>query len=306
MSKRIIGLDLGKASVGWAVVELNDGEQGGHIVAAGVRTFPAAENSSGAQSQSPNAPRRVARGIRRTIRRRAHRLQRLRLLFTEYGLLDPQRYLRDDWPNLDSWSALHNQLSAWRVTPWELRYRALDHKLTTEEWVIALIHLAKRRGFRSNSKRESQADEEAGRVNSALEENNARLQKGGYRTVGEMFYRAAEFAAHKRNKSGDYRCSVKRDDIRNEIETLFVRQRALGNPDATEAFQVAYVEVWGSQRHYDAGGNVAKMLGHCTLEPEEVRAPTMSYTAERFRLWQTVNNLRYRDRGMAYVSLSDR
>ena len=67
----------------------------------------------------------------------------------------------------------------------QLRYEALDRKLTDEELAQVLLHIAKHRGFRSTRKAETAAKEN-GAVLKATDENQKRMQEKGYRTVGEM------------------------------------------------------------------------------------------------------------------------
>ncbi len=72
------GLDIGIASVGWAVLAPN------RIVALGVRTFDKAENEKG---EPLNLGRRMARTARTRLERRALRLKRLRRLLRDAGLV---------------------------------------------------------------------------------------------------------------------------------------------------------------------------------------------------------------------------
>ena len=57
-------------------------------------------------------------------------------------------------------------------SPYQLRAEALDRPLSKEEAVRVLIHLAQRRGYKSNSTAEAAKDEkETGKVKTAIEEN---------------------------------------------------------------------------------------------------------------------------------------
>lgn len=66
-----IGLDIGVASVGWTVVALNDQAQPCGFIRLGSRIFPRAEQPKTGESLA--APRRMARSMRRRIRRKALR-----------------------------------------------------------------------------------------------------------------------------------------------------------------------------------------------------------------------------------------
>ena len=66
----IIGLDIGIASVGWAMVEIDEEENPIRLIDLGVRVFERAEVPKTGDSLA--AARRLARSVRRLTRRRAH------------------------------------------------------------------------------------------------------------------------------------------------------------------------------------------------------------------------------------------
>ncbi|MGH9542325.1 MAG: hypothetical protein ACRD2H_10625, partial [Terriglobales bacterium] len=82
-----LGLDIGSASIGWALVD----RPGRRVVAAGVRVFEAGaderEFAEGKQGSSNNTARRQARLQRRQFRRRAGRQRALFLALQRAGLL---------------------------------------------------------------------------------------------------------------------------------------------------------------------------------------------------------------------------
>lgn len=71
-----IGLDIGVASVGWAVVALDKNNSPYGIISMGSRIFDAAEHPKTGASLA--APRREARSARRRLRRHRHRNERIR------------------------------------------------------------------------------------------------------------------------------------------------------------------------------------------------------------------------------------
>ena len=74
-----IGLDIGITSVGWAVLQDNSQDEPERIVDLGVRIFDVAENPKNGDALA--GPRRDARSVRRRLRRRRHRLERIKWLF---------------------------------------------------------------------------------------------------------------------------------------------------------------------------------------------------------------------------------
>ena len=80
-----IGLDIGIASVGWAVIENNEIGEPKRIIDLGTRIFDAAENL---KDGSPLAKeRRDARGLRRRLRRKKHRVERTKRLLERYNII---------------------------------------------------------------------------------------------------------------------------------------------------------------------------------------------------------------------------
>jgi len=72
---KVLGLDLGTNSIGWAIVE----EERDEIIGSGVRIFPSAADNIGTSKESlKNAVRRNARQIRRQFFRR--KLRKIKLL----------------------------------------------------------------------------------------------------------------------------------------------------------------------------------------------------------------------------------
>lgn len=291
-----IGLDIGISSVGWAVLQNNmpDGEPF-KIVDLGVRIFEKAEQPKTGASLA--LPRREARGARRRIRRRKHRKERIKTLFEEIGLI-----ARADLEKLPAASGFEKDV-------YTLRAEGLDRLLTNDEWARVLLHLAQRRGYRSNSTAESGKDKENGAIKTALSANYSLMAAKGYRTAGEMFCLDKKFQViapdgqiwrKTRNSSGDYSFTVTRDMVESECHSLFAAQRQQNNSFASCEFEERYCKILLSQRDFDAGpgGNSpfrkGDLRGICTFEKEaeEPRAFKACYTFEYFKLLQDLNHIR--------------
>lgn len=205
----ILGIDLGIGSCGWALV---DEASDDHIVALGVRTFDVPETDK--ERTPTNQLRRQHRGLRTVLRRRRQRMNALRSLFQSAGLIPDDRKGALKIPGLD---------------PWLLRAEGLDRKLQGEEFAVALGHIAKHRGFKSNSKRDqgANAPKDSSEMLQAIAETRERMKH--FRTVGEMFARDPEYIERRRNRDGDYTRSILRDDQEREVRFLFDRQRAAGS-----------------------------------------------------------------------------
>ncbi len=176
MVERILGIDLGISSLGWAVVEYDkQDDKNNKIVDCGVRLFTAAETPK--EKESPNKARRDARGIRRVIKRRRTRMNEIKNLLISKGLL-----LKSD---LDIENGMFNSAKN-RVDVWQLRSDALKRVLDNNELSRVLVHIAKHRGFKFIGDEEN--DEESGKVKKAGAELRNKFQNAGYRTVGEWLW----------------------------------------------------------------------------------------------------------------------
>lgn len=314
-----LGLDIGIASVGWAVLKNDINGVPIKIEDLGAVAFSAAEptgkvqkKKSGSKTPAPTLASnlRKIRCPRRTIRRKRHRKDRIKQLIQQNGIMT-----RVEMAEMFE----HSQFE---TSVYELRVQALERALTKQEFVRVLIHLAQRRGYKSNSESEEAKDKENGKVKIAISKNKQCMEENGYRTIGEMLLNDDRFWEDNHdgtkifvphNHPDDYRTTVERSMVEDEIRLIFSRQRALGVPYATSEFEEAYLKIWGGQRNFDDGpgyeippkddgtegkysrygGNmIEKMLGHCTFEKDELRAAKGSYSAEYFRLLQDVNHLR--------------
>lgn len=279
--KYSIGLDIGITSVGWAVLNLDEGR----IENLGVRLFEAAEEFRTGASLA--LPRREARSARRRLRRKRQRISDVKELIVSENVLSQSEM-----------DELYSR--AYITTPWELRCAGLDRPLSSVEWARVLIHIAKHRGFKSNRTTQQDDNLEArtkdGKANAAMKTNNVLLREGnggkGYRTVGEMIQLDPKFEAHKRNKGEDYANTIMRADLTEEIDVLFAQQKGFGSDFASDTAKEKYMSIFTRQLPFALGDVIEKNTGFCSLEPKEKRAPRAAWTSERFILLSEILKLR--------------
>lgn len=280
-----LGLDVGIKSVGWCVLECDENGEPIQINALNSRIFDAAEQP---KTGAPLAePRRNARGLRRRIRRKSFRLERIRKLFIENGIelfetQDDLICLKDEYKNLD-------------VV--KLRSDALDKKLTEAEFARVLYSLARHRGFKSN-KREGAKDSDEGKLLSSIRESEEEMRESGMRTRGEQLYKKYLMEGKPvHNKGGDYSMCVSRDILVKEIELLFEKQKEFGNNFATDENKEKYLDIFLSQRNFDEGpGKGSQYTGShdvkkCEIYRDEDVAAKGTYTSEWATIYQKINNL---------------
>lgn len=295
-----LGLDIGIASVGWAVVRTDSNDEPCGIERMGVRIFDKAEVPKTGDTLA--SARRAARCGRRRLRRRRHRIDRTEWLLERAGIIK-QAELQERYQ------------SGEMADVYELRVRALDYPISDEELAQILVFMVKHRGFKSTRKAES-LEKEGGKVLSAVRENEALMKEKGYRTVGEMIYLDESFRTDvpwsdthylltPRNKAGDYRHTILRDQLEQEVRLILEVQQAYGNEKITNEFIETYMSIFKGQRSFDegpgyqsdhetlspyAGSLIENMVGNCTFERQEKRAAKATYTAQKFMLLQKVNH----------------
>lgn len=294
----ILGLDIGVASIGWALVDLDDHglpmgvrKAGVHLFDAGIdpgKSDPETALLQG-REQSKATPRRNARAMRRQTWRRARRKRKLLRVLMGVGLLpeSPVRtpeqidsYIkkldRDLTARLRDLSHAESQLITYR-----LRAFAAERPVERYELGRALYHLAQRRGFLSNRKSPERSDEDKSEMK---------------KSIGEL---ADAIAQHNPPTLGAYLASLDPDDerIRNrwtsrgmyldEFERIWsVQAPALGLDDdqRDEIHEAIFFQrPLKDQSH---------LVGRCSLVEGHKRCPIGERVAQRFRVFQQVNHLR--------------
>lgn len=303
MKKKIFGFDLGIASIGWAVVEFDneyfDPETGevveGKIVKSGVRCFPVAENPKDGSSLA--APRREKRLARRICRRKARRMESIKRLFVAKNLVSDLRELNDLYASQKGGDV------------WNLRIKGLSEKLSKEELLRVLTHLAKHRGFKSYRKAVEENDAERGRVLKAINENKKLLSKDN--TLAQVIVERAGKTGKKRNYTESdakgmakaiYNNSIPRNEIERELNLIYAEQKQYGifSEDLFEDFKkIAF--------RYRPLGSVADMVGNCTFEKGEKRAPKEAPSSEFFVAWGKINNMAvYENAQKRFLSMEEK
>lgn len=201
MKTRILGLDTGTNSLGWAVVDRDENNQytpicrGDLIFTEGVKQEKGVEFSLAAERTSYRASRR------HYFRRRLRKVEVLKVL-VKHKLCPP---LSDE--ALNRWHTkkeypLDEDFILWQRTsevdnknPYHDRHICLHRKLNlkdsqTDRYTLgrALYHLTQRRGFLSNRLDQNEEAEETGKVKSAISELSKEMKEAGCEFLGDYFY----------------------------------------------------------------------------------------------------------------------
>jgi CRISPR-associated endonuclease Csn1 len=296
----VLGIDLGTSSLGWAAIGVIDGEPSG-LIRAGVRIFDAGmdESKGLGREESRNKARRDARLRRRQTWRRGRRLKKILGLLQRFRLLPPgdasTPAARQDLLNeLDRRILASPWFAAKRASgkfpepdhtmPYILRAAALDEPLDSHFLGRALYHLAQRRGFLSNRKQSPRRDgDDEGAVKEGIAKLRSDAEQSAARTLGEFFSHLAPSQERIRSRW------TPRDMYEAEFDAIWNAQRPHHPGILTEARKKELRRAVFFQRPIWFDPN---SIGKCELEPGKHRAPAHLLACQRFRLLQTVNNLR--------------
>ncbi|MDR1773493.1 MAG: type II CRISPR RNA-guided endonuclease Cas9 [Clostridioides sp.] len=291
MSGVSIGLDIGVASVGYSVLNTENGD----ILECGVSIFSSA-------SPDNNKERRSFRGSKRLKRRRTTRLMDLKKIFEIYDII-----------SIDKFESLVNDKKY--KNPYELRVNGLNEKLSNEELAFALYHIAKRRGISYDlGDLELDEDKKTSNYKASININQKLLQEG--KTPGEIQLERLE-------KYGQVRGQIKGDkwillnvfptkDYSDEANRILNKQKEFNENISDEFIQEVIKIITRKREYYEGPGSeksrtdygiyktdgrtldnlFEELIGRDKIYPDEFRAAGNSYTAQLFNLLNDLNNLR--------------
>ena len=278
----ILGLDIGIASCGWALLDIANCR----IVDMGVHLWDAPQQAKTKQSLA--AIRRAARSSRRNTKRSADRAKHCVKLFIKHGLIP--KHANKAWM----------QTVKGDPQPLESRVAALDGPIDNRHLAQALYNISLRRGYIPHGEGCGADDAEGRKVLSALSENEKAMAENGWRTVGEMMLEQgrAEGACHgkSRNHGGDYSRCVRMSQLESEANAIIEAQRAFGNELMSEEFQKAFIEcmTWEKDTaEHDA--RVYSTVAQCVYFPELKAAAKSCLSFELCQAFERVNHVRIVD-----------
>jgi CRISPR-associated endonuclease Csn1 len=145
--KKILGLDLGTNSIGWALVnEAEIENEKSSIIKVGVRVNPLTvdelTNFEKGKSITTNADRTLKRSMRRNLQRFKLRKERLIEILTQNGWISNQSILSENG----------NQTT---FETYRLRAKAAREQVTLEEFARILLMINRKRGYKSSRKAKS-------------------------------------------------------------------------------------------------------------------------------------------------------
>lgn len=285
--KKILGIDTGTNSLGWAIVEKETNEY--HLLDKGVNIFQEGVKIEKGIESSKAAERTMHKATR--IRYYRIKLRKIRLL----------RILSDNQlcPPLTS-----AELSAWRLkkiypknelfmhwqstddnidkNPYACRHKCLHEKLDltnpTDKYTLgrAFYHMIQRRGFLSN--RKDQTGDDTGKVKEGISSLTEEMSKAGFEYLGDYFYHLYQkgekirnhYTARNEHYLEEFKAICKKQnlsqDLANKIEKAIFDQRPLKSQKG--------------------------QVGKCIFEKNKPKCPSSHPMYEEFRMLSFINSIK--------------
>lgn len=203
--KRILGLDLGTNSIGWALVnEAENKDERSSIVKLGVRVNPLTvdelTNFEKGKSITTNADRTLKRGMRRNLQRYKLRRETLTEVLKEHKLITEDTILSENG----------NRTT---FETYRLRAKAVTEEISLEEFARVLLMINKKRGYKSS--RKAKGVEEGTLIDGM---DIARELYNNNLTPGELCLQLLD--AGKKFLPDFYR-----SDLQNELDRIWEKQK---------------------------------------------------------------------------------
>src|SRR5690554_3742410 len=216
--KRILGLDLGTNSVGWAHVIEEESPENSSIVQIGVRVNPlTTDEQTNFEKGKPittNADRTLKRGMRRNLDRYQLRREHLIDALRKANIITAESKLAEDGKN-----TTHET--------WRLRAKAVSEKIEKDEMARVLLAINKKRGYKSSRKDKNEEEGHAidgMAIAKRLYEENL--------TPGQLSF---QLLLEGKKKLPDFY----RSDLQAEFDKVWNKQRAYYPDFLTEELYIA-------------------------------------------------------------------
>lgn len=287
----IVALDIGVASVGFAVID----KKTETVIEAGSNIFPEA-------SATDNQMRRGMRQARRLKRRKRTRLDDFTKLWEEYAFVIPQ-VQENDIVGLKV-KALRESISLdelYLILYSYLKYRGISYLEDAEDTSLSGTS-AYANGLKLNAKEletnypceiQKQRLEQVGKYRGQIQIEDAQGEKldlSNVFTIGAYTKEIQQVLCTQKN----YHSEIS-DEFCEDYLEIFTRKRKYYEGPGNEKSRTDYGRFTtrlDENGDYITEKNIfEKLIGKCSVYKEELRAASASYTAQEFNLLNDLNNL---------------
>jgi CRISPR-associated endonuclease Csn1 len=292
MKKRILGIDTGTNSLGWAVVDKNDDgsyslvRKGSLIFQEGVKIEKGIESSKAAERSSHRALRK------QYFRRRLRKIEILKVLI-EYGWCPylsaedlHKWHTKKIYPMDDAFISWQRTNDNYEENPYYYRHLCLHEELNLKDkdkaYLLgrAMYHLAQRRGFLSN-RLDQGTEDETGKVKEGITSLSKSMTEAGCEYLGDFFYKIYSEKGNTERIRNRY--TDREEHYKKEFYAICDKQK-LSEEQITRLEKALYFQrPLKSQR---------MGVGKCTFEPSKSRVSDSHPSFELFRMLSFVNNIK--------------
>lgn len=288
---KILGIDTGTNSLGWAIVEKLADEY--HLLDKGVNIFQEGVKIEKGIESSKAAERTAHKAARvRNYRIKLRKIRLLRIL-SDAHLCPPLPKaelsvwrLKKEYPKNELFMQWQSTDEESEKTPYAYRHKCLhdclDFSSITDRYILgrAFYHMIQRRGFLSN--RKDQSGDDTGKVKESISNLTQEMHDAGYEYLGDYFYSLYNKGEKIRNHY-----TARNEHYLTEFKAICEKQdldKNLG-PEVVRQIEKAIFD----QRPLKSQKG---QVGKCVFEKNKTKCPTSHPMYEEFRMLSFINNIK--------------
>ena len=288
---KILGIDTGTNSLGWAIVEKQADEY--HLLDKGVNIFQEGVKIEKGIESSKAAERTAHKAARvRNYRIKLRKIRLLRIL-SDAHLCPPLSKvelsawrLKKEYPKNELFMQWQSTDDESEKTPYAYRHKCLhdclDFSSVTDRYILgrAFYHMIQRRGFLSN--RKGQSADDTGKVKESISNLTQEMHDAGYEYLGDYFYSLYNKGEKIRNHY-----TARNEHYLAEFKAICEKQdldKNLG-PEVVRQIEKAIFD----QRPLKSQKG---QVGKCVFEKNKTKCPSSHPMYEEFRMLSFINNIK--------------
>ena len=288
---KILGIDTGTNSLGWAIVEKQADkyhllDKGVNIFQEGVKVEKGIESSKAAERTAHKAAR---------VRNYRIKLRKIRLLriLSDAHLCPPLSKaelsawrLKKEYPKNELFMQWQSTDDESEKTPYAYRHKCLhdclDFSSITDRYILgrAFYHMIQRRGFLSN--RKDQSGDDTGMVKESISNLTQEMHDAGYEYLGDYFYSLYNKGEKIRNHY-----TARNEHYLAEFKAICEKQELDKNLGHEVVHQIEKAIFYQRPLKSQKG-----QVGKCVFEKNKTRCSSSHPMYEEFRMLSFINNIK--------------
>lgn len=288
---KILGIDTGTNSLGWAIVEKKADEY--HLLDKGVNIFQEGVKIEKGIESSKAADRTAHKAARvRNYRIKLRKIRLLRIL-SDAHLCPPLSKvelsawrLKKEYPKNDLFMQWQGTDDESEKTPYAYRHKCLheclDFNSMTDRYILGrtFYHMIQRRGFLSN--RKDQSGDDTGKVKGSISNLTQEMHDDGYEYLGDYFY-----SLYKKGEKIRNHYTARNEHYLAEFKAICEKQKLDKNlgPEIVRQIEKAIFD----QRPLKSQKG---QVGKCVFEKNKTKCPSSHPMYEEFRMLSFINNIK--------------